>query len=123
MKATLEVAFFIWGGEIFFEPIGGAEISGTSVPSLVPTACTLYIMLSFADNEKRMDASEASKRLREMARDQGNFLYTGHAMLQMAARNIANGDVRNVLMRGRIYGPPELVNETWRYKVETKNSR
>ena len=80
----------------------------------------LYIMLSFADNEKHMDASEASKRLREMARDQGNFLYTRHAMVQMAARNIANGDVRNVLMRGRIYGPPELVNETWRYKVETK---
>lgn len=77
-------------------------------------------MLSFGDNEKRMDASESNKRLSEMARDQGNFVYTRHAKLQMTARNIANGDVKNVLMRGRICGTPELVNETWRYKVETK---
>lgn len=48
----------------------------------------------------------------------GILSFTKHAYEEMAKDNLTEPDVRNTL-RGGMVRPGELVNGTWRYRVET----
>lgn len=74
------------------------------------------------DVTSRLEKGQARKVLSEILKSDPSFVsYSKHGQGQMKARGLIAGDVFNVLMAGKIEGDPEFVNESWRYRVATKN--
>ena len=71
------------------------------------------------DVTKRLDALQARKLLSRILRDrEGAVTFWAHALKQMKERDLTAPDVVNTIRCGMV-GEGELVNGTWRYRVET----
>lgn len=70
------------------------------------------------DTTKRLDSLQASKLLKRILgeRDTG---FSQHARDEMEADDLAEPDIANTLRCGLV-GDGELINGTWRYRVETE---
>jgi len=62
--------------------------------------------------------NEAKKLIQAILREE-NFIFSGHAEKELAKDDLTTFDALNVLRAGKITEPPELVHETWRYRVHT----
>lgn len=69
------------------------------------------------DTEKRLDARQARKLLSRLLRE-GKTGFSQHARNEMQNDDLTEPDVVNTLRCGLV-GDGELVNGSWRYRVET----
>lgn len=71
--------------------------------------------------ESRMSPNQARKRLSEILNISGpsHVTFSKHCRVEMKNDSLTAVDVVNVLIGGKIYKDPELINETFRYRVET----
>lgn len=72
------------------------------------------------DLESRMRFTQAQKQLNKLLNSMCVTSFTKHASEEMEKDNLKTGDIFNVLNAGRIYDDPENINDSWRYRVETK---
>jgi hypothetical protein len=70
------------------------------------------------DTTKRLDSLQASKLLKQILRERGTG-FSQHARDEMEADDLTESDVANILRCG-VVGGGELINGTWRYRVETE---
>lgn len=76
---------------------------------------------SIVDVTSRLSPMQARKVLAEIFNHNSNLIsFTKHAREQMCERDLKSGDVLNVLKAGLIYNVPECINESFRYRVQTK---
>ena len=54
----------------------------------------------------QLSAAEAQKRIRELAADSGNIVWTDHVLHQMSDRGIDDAAVRRILQTGYVDDPP-----------------
>lgn len=59
-----------------------------------------------------------AKQLVRLVLEQGTLSFSAHAIAEMEKDALASTDCVNVL-RGGVYEPPELIGDTWRYRVTT----
>lgn len=73
------------------------------------------------DVTSRLDRTQARKLLSEILNKGGEkkILFTEHCRQELRNDNMTFFDVFNVLTAGQIYMDAELINETYRYRIET----
>jgi hypothetical protein len=80
----------------------------------------MFDLKSLIDVTSRLSPGQARKIISAILNNNSNLIsFTKHAREQMFDRNLKTGDVLNVLKAGKIWQDPELVNESFRYRVCT----
>lgn len=70
------------------------------------------------DATKRLDALQARKLLSRILRGKDSVAFGRHALERMEKHDLTKPDVINTIRCGTV-GNGELVNGSWRYRVET----
>ncbi len=70
------------------------------------------------DTRRRLDALQARKGLTKILRASGAISFSRHARQEMEADDLTEPDFVNTLRCGNV-SDGDLVNGTWRYRVET----
>jgi hypothetical protein len=65
-----------------------------------------------------MDQNQARKHL-SWVQAHGTVIFSSHALAEMKADAMKEGDVLNVMRGGKITEPAEHVKDSWRYRVHS----